>query len=76
MEAQVAYFTVSPCGHKSPSYPVDVQASQVMHDFAVTENYAVFMDHALIFDPQHMVKENSLPFRCATGCFCDLRGYL
>lgn len=37
-----------------------------MHDFAVTENYAIFMDHALIFDGEHMVKANSLPFRCAS----------
>jgi carotenoid cleavage dioxygenase-like enzyme len=61
--AQVAYFTVSPSGEKSQSYPVDVQAPQVMHDFAVTEKYAVFIDHALVFDPQYMIKEKALPFR-------------
>jgi carotenoid cleavage dioxygenase-like enzyme len=66
VDTQVAYFTVSASGHKSQSYPVDVQAAQVMHDFAATESYAVFVDHALIFDPQHMVKEKSLPFRCVS----------
>jgi carotenoid cleavage dioxygenase-like enzyme len=40
-----------------------VQAPQAMHDFAVTSNFAVFIDHALIFDPQHMIKEKALPFR-------------
>jgi carotenoid cleavage dioxygenase-like enzyme len=61
--SQVAYFTVSPSDKKSQSYPVDVQAPQAMHDFAVTSNFAVFIDHALIFDPQHMIKEKALPFR-------------
>lgn len=62
--ASVAYFTVSPNGHKGVSHPVDVQATQMMHDFAVTENFAIFMDHAFVFDAKHMRKGNSIPYRC------------
>lgn len=58
----VVYNTVSPSGAVSRDYPVDVSRPQMMHDFAVTETYAVFMDHALVFDPQAMVREGSLPF--------------
>lgn len=64
-EAGVVYFSVSPTGNKSKNHPVDIQAKQIMHDFAISENYAVFMDHALIFDGKHMVKAKSLPFRCS-----------
>lgn len=64
-DAHVVYFSVDASGNKSKSYPVDVQAAQIMHDFAVTENYAVFLDHALVLDVKHMVKEKSLPFKCA-----------
>lgn len=64
-DAHVVYFSVDASGNKSKSYPVDVQAAQIMHDFAVTENYAVFLDHALVLDVKHMVKEKSLPFKYA-----------
>jgi carotenoid cleavage dioxygenase-like enzyme len=43
-----AFFTVSRDGVKSPSYPVDVLCPQVMHDFLITENYAVFFDQAQV----------------------------
>ena len=39
----------------------------MMHDFAITEHYAICMDHALIFDPKHMIKEKTVPFRCTTS---------
>ena len=44
----------------------------MMHDFAITPKYAIFMDHALIFDPKHMIKEKSLPFRCAARLSCSV----
>jgi carotenoid cleavage dioxygenase-like enzyme len=40
-----------------------VQDVLIMHDFAVTEKYAVFLDHAMVFDPKHMVKAKTVPFR-------------
>lgn len=58
----MVYYTVSAAGLVSPEYPVDVSRPQMMHDFAITESYAVFIDHALVFDPKAMVRNNSLPF--------------
>ena len=52
-------------GAKGASHAVDVQAPQMMHDFAVTENYAVFMDQALVMDGRTMVQEKSLPVKYA-----------
>ena len=63
MGASVAYFTVNAAGAKGASHAVDVQAPQMMHDFAVTENYAAFMDHRLGYDKKHMLRGNSVPFR-------------
>jgi carotenoid cleavage dioxygenase-like enzyme len=34
----------------------------MMHDFAITERFAVFVDHALVFDGAAMVRKGSLPF--------------
>ncbi|GAB4828081.1 Dixin [Ancistrocladus abbreviatus] len=34
----------------------------MMHDFAITENYAIFMDLPLYFSPKDMVKEKTLIF--------------
>jgi carotenoid cleavage dioxygenase-like enzyme len=53
---------VSPGGELSPDVAVDVQSPQMMHDFAVTEHYAVFLDHALVFDGEHMVRHGGMPF--------------
>ena len=50
-------------GAKGASHAVDVQAPQMMHDFAVTENYAVFLDHALVYVEKHMLRGSSIPFR-------------
>lgn len=49
----------------SRKWCMHVQSPQMMHDFSITENYAIFMDHALIFDPKTMITEKSLPFKCA-----------
>ncbi|CAM6125579.1 unnamed protein product [Calypogeia fissa] len=40
----------------TPSGPI------MMHDFAITENYAIFMDLPLYFNPKDMVKKNQLAF--------------
>lgn len=51
-EAKVTYNTVSADGKLSEGTPIDVQRSQLMHDFGVTPNYAVFLDQNLVFNPQ------------------------
>lgn len=57
---------MSPSGVVSRDYPVDVSRPQVMHDFAVTETYAVFMDAALVFEPEEMARRGRMPFAVDT----------
>lgn len=40
---------------------MDMQAPQMMHDFAVTDQYVIFLDHALVIQPKAMLKEKTLP---------------
>ncbi|KAL3622517.1 Dixin [Castilleja foliolosa] len=42
--------------------PITIPAPIMMHDFAITDNYAIFMDLPLYFKPKEMVKENKLAF--------------
>ena len=49
-------------GSLSADVVIDVQSTQMMHDFAISENYAVFLDAALVFDPSEMAKTGGLPF--------------
>lgn len=56
------YHVASPDGKLSKDYPVDISRGQMMHDFAITENFAVFCDAAVAFDPANMITNNSLPF--------------
>ncbi|GAB4824146.1 hypothetical protein N2152v2_011192 [Parachlorella kessleri] len=43
-------------------YPVPLEQPVMMHDFALTEDYVIFYDCPLVFDPKLMVKENATPF--------------
>lgn len=56
------YHVASPDGKLSRQYPVDISRGQMMHDFAITENFAVFCDAAVAFDPTNMVTKGGLPF--------------
>ena len=40
----------------SPKFPIDVERGTLMHDMAITENYAIFLDLPLVFKPQNLVK--------------------
>ncbi|KAM3686142.1 hypothetical protein ACJW31_11G174800 [Castanea mollissima] len=42
--------------------PITISDPIMMHDFAITENYAIFMDLPLYFRPKEMVKGNKLIF--------------
>lgn len=46
----------------SQEYPVDISKGQMMHDFAITEKFAVFCDAAVAFDPKSMITKGTLPF--------------
>ncbi|XP_077210321.1 carotenoid 9,10(9',10')-cleavage dioxygenase-like [Tasmannia lanceolata] len=42
--------------------PITISDPVMMHDFAITENYAIFMDLPLYFRPKEMVKDKKLIF--------------
>lgn len=56
------YHKASPDGTLSPDYPVNISRGQMMHDFAITENHAVFCDAGVVFNPIHMITQGGLPF--------------
>ncbi|KVH97319.1 Carotenoid oxygenase [Cynara cardunculus var. scolymus] len=58
----VTYRVISKDGVMNDPVPITVPESIMMHDFAVTENYAIFMDLPLYFRPKEMVKGKKLIF--------------
>lgn len=46
------------CPHISCSlkFPIDVERGTLMHDMAITENYAIFLDLPMVFKPENLVK--------------------
>jgi carotenoid cleavage dioxygenase-like enzyme len=43
--------------------PIQLPEGVMMHDFAMTQHYSVFMDLPLVFDAKAMVAEGVLPFQ-------------
>ncbi|KAM1401753.1 hypothetical protein ACFX1X_028905 [Malus domestica] len=58
----VTYRVISKDGFMHDPIPITIPDPVMMHDFAITENYAIFMDLPLIFKPKEMVKEQKLIF--------------
>ncbi|XP_022148582.1 carotenoid 9,10(9',10')-cleavage dioxygenase 1 [Momordica charantia] len=58
----VTYRVISKDGLMHDPIPITIPNPVMMHDFAITENYAIFMDLPLYFKPKEMVKENKLIF--------------
>ncbi|KAL9262079.1 Carotenoid 9,10(9',10')-cleavage dioxygenase-like protein [Drosera capensis] len=58
----ITYRVISKDGVMHDPVPITVPAAIMMHDFAITENYSIFMDLPLYFKPKEMVKENKLVF--------------
>ncbi|KAJ3673009.1 hypothetical protein LUZ60_006383 [Juncus effusus] len=56
----VTYRVIDKAGVMSDPVPISIPAPVMMHDFAITENYAVFMDLPMHFRPKDMVKGKSL----------------
>ncbi|MGF1478352.1 MAG: carotenoid oxygenase family protein [Cyanophyceae cyanobacterium] len=48
------YSVVSAQGELQKTVPIDLPVGVVMHDFAITENYTIFMDLPLTFRPERM----------------------
>ncbi|KAJ6834431.1 carotenoid 9,10(9',10')-cleavage dioxygenase [Iris pallida] len=58
----VTYRVITKDGVMHDPVPITIPAPIMMHDFAITENYAVFMDLPLYFQPKEMVKRKQLIF--------------
>ncbi|KAB1224822.1 Carotenoid 9,10(9',10')-cleavage dioxygenase 1 [Morella rubra] len=58
----ITYRVISEDGFLQDPVPITISEPIIMHDFAISENYAIFMDLPLCFRPKEMVKENKLIF--------------
>lgn len=58
----ITYRVISKDGFMHDPVPITISDPIMMHDFAITENYAIFMDLPLYFRPKEMVKGNKLIF--------------
>ncbi|XP_031374113.1 carotenoid 9,10(9',10')-cleavage dioxygenase-like isoform X2 [Punica granatum] len=62
MPPYITYRVISKDGYMHDPVPITISDPIMMHDFAITENYAIFMDLPLYFRPKEMVKEKKLIF--------------
>nr|CAD33264.1 carotenoid cleavage oxygenase [Solanum lycopersicum] len=58
----ITYRVISKDGIMQDPVPITIPEPIMMHDFAITENYAIMMDLPLCFRPKEMVKKNKLAF--------------
>ncbi|KAM6570634.1 hypothetical protein CsatB_018619 [Cannabis sativa] len=58
----ITYRVISKDGFMHEPVPITVPNPIMMHDFAITQNYAIFMDLPMIFRPKEMVKEKKMIF--------------
>nr|BDB95543.1 Carotenoid cleavage dioxygenase [Vector pRK-HIEBIYZ-FhCCD2]BDB95558.1 Carotenoid cleavage dioxygenase [Vector pRK-HIEBIYZ-FhCCD2-ALD8] len=52
----LTYRVVSKDGVMQDPVPISIPSPAIVHDFAITENYVIFMDLPLCFQPKEMVK--------------------
>ncbi|CAI5494865.1 unnamed protein product [Closterium sp. Naga37s-1] len=57
----VTYRVVSKAGEMGPPVNITIPTPGMMHDFAITQNYAIFLDLPLEFAPKEIVK-GKMPF--------------
>ncbi|MDB9376182.1 carotenoid oxygenase family protein [Nodularia sphaerocarpa] len=59
------YSIVSAAGEIVQTVPIDLPMGVMMHDFAITENYTIFMDLPLTFSPERAQRgEPPMMFEC------------
>ncbi|XP_058006907.1 carotenoid 9,10(9',10')-cleavage dioxygenase 1 isoform X1 [Hevea brasiliensis] len=58
----ITYRVISKDGVMHEPVPITISDPIMMHDFAITENYAIFLDLPLYFRPKEMVKDKKLIF--------------
>lgn len=68
----VTYRVISKDGVMNDPVPITIAEPVMMHDFAITENYAIFMDLPLYFRPKVC---HSFTF-FSLNCLCNKMIYL
>ncbi|XP_062220037.1 9-cis-epoxycarotenoid dioxygenase NCED1, chloroplastic-like [Phragmites australis] len=64
----VTYFRFDPAGNKGPDVPIfSVQQPSFLHDFAVTERYAIFPEIQIVMKPMDMVVGGGAPVGSDSG---------
>ncbi|GMH18223.1 hypothetical protein Nepgr_020064 [Nepenthes gracilis] len=58
----ITYRVISKDGVMHDPVSITIPAPVMMHDFAITENYAIFMNLPVFFKPKDIVLENKLAF--------------
>ncbi|KAL3133697.1 hypothetical protein ABBQ32_008196 [Trebouxia sp. C0010 RCD-2024] len=58
----VTYKVADPSGRILSSVEITIPRGIMMHDFAITQDYAIFLDCPMVFKPDEMVKSKTLPF--------------
>jgi len=62
-EPYLWFSRIDPSGTVVADFPVPgLRGPIMMHDFALTQNYVLFIDAPLFFKPEAMVKKGTLPF--------------
>ncbi|KAK9808424.1 hypothetical protein WJX73_003304 [Symbiochloris irregularis] len=62
-QARLWYSALNPQGELMFDQSVQLKHAVMHHDFAITQNHALIIDHCLEFCGKAMVKEGTLPFR-------------
>ncbi|KAG2259073.1 hypothetical protein Bca52824_078367 [Brassica carinata] len=60
MPPYLIYRVISKDGIMQDPVPITISEPIMMHDFAITENYSIFMDLPMHFRPKEMVKEKKM----------------
>ncbi|KAM0898118.1 hypothetical protein ACQ4PT_022117 [Festuca glaucescens] len=64
----VTYFRFDPAGNKGPDVPIfSVKQPSFLHDFAVTERYAIFPEIQIVMNPMGMVVGGGAPVGADSG---------
>ena len=70
MPPYLQYGIISPQGELVKTIPIDLPVGVMMHDFAITENYTIFLNLPLTFRPEKMTQGQSpLQFETATPSY-------
>jgi carotenoid cleavage dioxygenase-like enzyme len=66
------YKQIEADGRISIERSIDLSQPQMMHDFAMTKNFVIFLDGAIVFDPKAMVRDGTMPFVTDTEKPCRI----